>query len=379
MAGFQERFARIAAVFCCCATVVAAQAVAPKVVPLKPVELKSLQLRPGRDFGGATIPASGWQARVGTQTVVFVDLSANGTLEPEQDGFCLPPSAFVVPIPPVLLLGAGQFDVAFDGVKSVSLTKQVLGGAADALVGDAALVSELRVRAGVRPAVLDKDACAACEKHCQYLKLNKMTDGGVGLSPHHEDPAKPGYTAEGERAGRGGCLGFGEPNLKQAMLDWYATAWHGVPIVDPSATRFGVAQKNGVSIFYACEHGGPGGAFPHPPDGAREIPTSFGERGEAPNPVPGTQYAEKCGFPILVMLDNQNRDLTAAIVKSPKGERVKGTISCPAHPATPEWPTNSDCALFIPSAPLAPATKYSVRFEFKDGEALEWSFTTAAK
>ena len=145
-------------------------------------------------------------------------------------------------------------------------------------------------------------------------------------------------------------------------------------------TRFGVAFKNGVSMFYASERGSrPGRPVPHPAEGARDIPPSFAKNGESPNPVPGTRSAIGCGFPILVMLADPNLELTAAVVKPPEGRALKGTMSSRVHPANPEWPTNSDCALFIPSEPLAPSTKYSVRFEFKGADAMEWSFTTAAK
>ena len=126
-----------------------AQSAAPKLIPLKPVELKSPQIRAGSDFTGKTIPASGFQAKVGSQTIVFVDLNANGSLEAARTASSAP-SPFVVPIPQILLLVIGQFEISFDGLKAVRLTKQSLG-AAEPFVAEAAIVTELRMRAGVRP------------------------------------------------------------------------------------------------------------------------------------------------------------------------------------------------------------------------------------
>ncbi len=354
-----------------------AQERGPKPIMLSPIPLKNLHLRPGYDFAGRDIPATGWQARIVAQTWVFVDLNGDGVLGAETDGIALPPTPFVVPIPEVLLVPKGQSTLTFDGTKSLSLGPVPLGRA-EGYAADASLINELRIRAGVRLAALDERACADCEKHCDFLKLNRMEAGDGGMSAHTEPRDKPGFTPEGAAAGAGSCIGFKEAGLKPAILGWYATAWHGPPILDPALTRFGVALKYGVAMFYASSHGATAKRRSlHPADGATDIPASFGSRGELPNPVPGTRYGIGCGFPILIQLTDPTLELTAAIVKDPTGKTVLGTMSCPAHPATKEWPSNSDCAVFIPAVPLSPRTKYAVRFEFGAAGAVEWNFTTA--
>lgn len=207
-----------------------------------------------------------------------------------------------------------------------------------------------------------------------------MADGSGGMKAHQELESKPGYTTDGWTAGRKSCIGFAYQSLKPAILDWYATAWHGAPIVDPSVTRFGFALKHGVAMFYPADFGGTAGRPAlHPADGATEIPTTFGSRGEIPNPVPGTPNGVGCGFPIMMRLVNRSAVLKAAIVKDSKGSAITGNLSCPAQPATSDWPDNSGCAMFIPSVPLQPKTKYSVRFELQGAPAVDWSFTTGAK
>jgi hypothetical protein len=265
--------------------------------------------------------------------------------------------------------------VSFSGTKSLVLKKQALG-TIDRWSGDASVLNELRIRAGVRTIVIDPVECAACEKHCDYLKANQMQDGSGGVAAHEESPRKPGYTPEGETAGRKSCIAFGKATLREGIMDWYATAWHGFPIVDPSVRRFAGALKHGIAMFYPCDlHPTSGAAFVHPADGAAEIPVAFGPSGEIPNPVPGTPNAKGCGFPIYVKLTGR-QVLKKAIVTDQKGDRVNGTGSSPSEPANKDWPTNSGLALFIPSVPLEPKTKYTVRFEFEEDKPVEWSFTT---
>jgi hypothetical protein len=356
----------------------AAQAGSPRTVPLKPVDLAKTPMRAGHDFVPKSIRGSAWEARVGPQTFVFVDLDGDGKLQPESDGIGMRPSPFVVPLPSVLLVNTGQYDVTFDGTKSLVLKKQPLG-IIDRWSGDASVLNELRIRAGVRTISIDPTECAACEKHCDYLKANQLLDGSGGMAVHEEKPSKPGYTPEGETAGRKSCIGFGKATLREGILDWYATAWHGATMVDPGLKRFAAALKHGVSMFYPCD-GQPSSAVAsmHPTDDATEIPLAFGASGEIPNPVPGTPNAKGCGFPIYMKLTGR-QVLKKAIVNDPKGIRVNGTASSPSEPATKDWPSNSGLALFIPSVPLEPKTKYTVRFEFEDGKHADWSFTTAEK
>jgi hypothetical protein len=348
----------------------------PKVLPLNPVELKKFPMRAGFDLAGTKIPATGWTAKVGSVLCVFVDLNGDGVLAPEMDGVGITTAPFIVPIPAVILASHGQFDVSFEGVKSLVLKGQALGKLTP-LVQDVSIVTELRIRAGLRPLVLEAGPSAACEKHCDYLKANAMADGSGGMKAHEELEHKPGYTTDGWTAGRKSCIGFAYQSLKPAILDWYATAWHGAPMLDPSVTKFGVALKNGVAMFYPSDAGGaPARPALHPADGATEVPTTFGARGEIPNPVPGTPNGVGCGFPIMMRLVNKSVVLKAATVKDSKGSAITGNLSCPTRPANPEWPENSGLALFIPSVPLAPKTKYSVRFELEGAPSVDWSFTT---
>ena len=343
-------------------------------IKLKKQTFKKGQLRLGFEVAGPLLPI-GYKGMVGKDTLIFFDLNRDGRLEPEKDGVGIPSSPFVVRLPEKLLLGSGQFQVAFKGAV-LYLLPEDLGDLAG-LIPDAALVNELRIRAGLRPVHLDRKASNAAEKHCEYLKLNGLADGSGGVSAHKETPGKPGYSPEGKEAGEGSSIYFGY-TLREAILGWHATAWHGAPIVDPELSLIGVAHKHGVSLLYFAEYGYDKEAMSfHPPDGAIRVPRSFGKLGEIPNPVPGTLGARGCGFPILAHLTPSVRELKAAKVLGPGGKPVEGTFSSPARPANPQWPSNSDIAVFIPSKPLAPGATYRVTFTFAGvSKPVTWTFTT---
>jgi hypothetical protein len=302
-------------------------------------------------------------------------MNGDDMLSPGLDGMALSYGPFIVGIPQALLLKVGQFSLGFDGTKTLLLTPDDLG-AAQALVAEMSFFTEIRVRSALTPAALDPKACQACEKHCEYLKLNGMTDGNAGLAAHEEQQGKPGYTPEGAMAGSQGDLSFGNTKIREAMDSWYRSAWHAVPMLDPGLSRFGIASKFNVVNLYFSAMGGNGGgnSLPYPPDGALGIPRAFADGAENPNPVPGSNGGMGCGLPIFV---RSGGTLDSAELVDPTGRAVIGTSSCPAKPANAKWPTNSGCAFFIPSKPLAPMTTYKASFKFQgSADAVVWSFST---
>ena len=334
-------------------------------------------LRLGYDFQGDP-PQAGWRVTVGKDTLLFFDINGDGQLEANNDGLGINPFGYVVPIPETLLLKTGQYRVAFDGVKCLLLTPEDLAPV-QKLASDAALVTELRVRGGLKPLVLDLKACAAAEKHLDYLKLNGLADGSGNMTSHEEQQGRPGYTPEGAVAGRDSDIEFGSANLLTGIQNNYECAWHGSPIMYPRLFRFGVALKHGMTLFYFSQRDWKlERIYMHPPDGAVGLPRAFGQGGELPNPVPGTKNGSGCGFPVFIHLVPPYRELVSAQVTDASGRPVTGTFSSPAKPANPaEWPKNSGIAVFIPTKPLLANTGYRVEFKFADPkEPVKWTFTT---
>jgi len=348
----------------------------PTKTPLKAATFNKGQFRPGYGIQ-ADPPLKGWKATVGGEPFIFFDLDGDGVLAVEKDGLAIPTAPFVVPIPDVLLTRGGQFEIAFDGTTHLSLTRQDLGKW-QALVSDMALMTTLRIQAGVRPAMFSALASSHCELHCDYLNLNGETDGSTGMGLHKEDPKKKGYTPEGAAAAAGSNLGAKSDDPKSALMSWYQSVWHRVHMVGSHLKSFGFALKHGVAMLYFFQRTAPGDRPQcHPADGATGVLTSFSVRGERPNPVPKSDYGRGSGFPILLLLRGEPGELEAAKLTDAAGRLVEGTQSCPINPANRDWPHNSGCAVFVPSKPLAPNMTYKARFEFKGlDKPTEWSFTT---
>jgi len=354
----------------------------PVVVALTKVPVKKGMLRPGLDIK-SEIPAQAYQAKIGSDLVLFVDLDANDQLAPGSDGLAMPSTGpFVVPLPEGLLLKSGQYKFTFDGMKQVSLATEDLG-AHQKYVPEASLFTEIRLRAGLRTAVLDAQMCQDCDKHTDYMKLNKIIDvESARANPHLEDPSKPGYTAEGAAAGTGSNIHKGVAELRKSIGAWYTSVFHASNMFFPSTEKFGVTTKNSVGMMYVQPAPGFGDPYAHPPDGAVEVPTAFGngEFPENPTPVPGTDGGLGCGFPVVVRLNGKYSDIESGEMVDGAGRPVKGTWSTPAKPAHPSIPENAGCVFFIPSRTLAAKTTYKVTIKFPGGDKpMTWSFTTGTK
>lgn len=355
----------------------------PLVVPLTKAPIKKGMLRPGYDFK-AEIPDKAYQAKIGSDVLFFLDLDNNDEITPGTDGIAMPAAGpFVVLLSDALLLKTGQYKLTFEGTKQVTLTAEDLG-AAQKYVPDASLFTEIRLRAGLRTAVLDPQMCLDCDKHTDYLKMNgaHLQDQGK-TNPHLEDSSKPGYTAEGETAGRASNVFKERTDLRKAILSWYTTPYHGAAMMIPATDKIGLTNKNNVCMLYFSNYMQTfGEPYVHPPDGAIEIPTSLGngEDGENPNPVPGTQNGRGCGFPIVVKLNGRYSDTESAEVVDGAGRPVQGSWSTPMKPANKVFPDNIGCVFFVPAKPLSPKTAYKVTIKFPGGDKpLSWSFTTGAK
>lgn len=358
-------------------------------LPITKVVIKKGSQRMGWGLKGEP-PIDAWQVKFpkpqggalppSPETFYLYDLDGNGVLEPETDGLAFPGIPFIVPLPKVLLLKIGQYKISFDGLKTLILSPDDLGPA-QKYVSDASLFTEMRIRSGLVPVPLDKDLCIACEKHCEYLKANGMSDGKAGSVVYSEEKGKPGYSEEGAEAAKAGVLGFNGDSVARFLQENYSSFYRRAALINPRLSVLGVASLGGVSMLHLAKQDGFQDALClNPPDGATSVPRFFTALGETPTPVPGSEFARGCGFPIVIRLNPPYNELVSAEVLDPKGRKVAGTISSPAKPANKDWPTNSGCAGFIPSKSLEPNTTYQVMFQFaEEKDPIKWSFTTADK
>jgi len=96
-------------------------------------------------------------------------------------------------------------------------------------------LNDIRARAHLSPVTEDPVLSDGAHKHAAYIVLNDELQ-------HAEDPAKPGYTPEGEHAAVVG-LGAGWPTAnftyRNAIDSWLAGPMHGVHLLNPRLSRVG--------------------------------------------------------------------------------------------------------------------------------------------
>jgi hypothetical protein len=285
----------------------AAKAATPKptTIVLRKKSVKPDELRLVGDVRGK-ISAEAWTLSIPPATFVLFDLDCDGRLDGKDDGIALDGHIFVARRPKRLWCALGDCDYVIEKTAKATLTPRETAAPAH-VVAAASALTELRLRYGAAPLELDDDACRACALHCDYLALNG--GGGPGLSPHDEVEGRPGYTPEGAAAGAGSCIAPKPGDLRISLTNTFATAWHGIPLVDPSAVRVGVAHKHDFLLVYPLTKSDWDAVVLHPTDGARQVPRAFSPRGEAPNPAAGTRYGIGLGFPIMARPPWKDRNL----------------------------------------------------------------------
>ena len=166
-----------------------------------------------------------------------------------------------------------------------------------------ARINAYRRLAGVPPVILDGRLSAACLAHARYLLLNATHPSTRGLGMHREDPKLPGYTPEGERAGKDSAVASGMPP-PAAVDELLATFYHRIPFLEPRLGRVGVGFSRGgpQGWFTVIDLGGGIGKEPvllFPTEGQRGVPTAWrpdaSDRAALPEGAGG-----QLGYPISV-------------------------------------------------------------------------------
>jgi len=334
------------------------------------------------DEVGSGLDRKAYAVEVDGRKLLFFDVDRDRKLT-SADGVSFEGQRFVVPLPEELLLSGGQYTYRFEGTGSVALRRTELGLDPD-VFPTAVAITEVRMRAGLKPLVIESEASEAARAHLDYLEANRVVrNRRITMDAHREHPRRPGYSSAGARAGATGILGGG-PSLTEDVLGWYASTFHGVKLLDPALERIGIARRHGLSlVFPATENApdaqGPGGIQLHPPDGALDVPAGFSKGGEVPSPVPGRSLGAGTGFPLFVRLPpalQARRDSTLEL-RNAAGELVRGYLSTPSDPASPLFPRNMGCVFFIPATRLEDGEHYTASF-LQEGmrEPLTWSFQT---
>lgn len=272
--------------------------------------------------------------------------------------------------------GGGDADytpvVSPDGVVQVNET-----AAQEAL----ARLNHYRMATGVMPVTLDGYFSQGCQAHADYLFINDIDLGEVGLAAHSESPSLPGYSPEGNEAGVASIIYHGA-GPEEAVDNWMRTFYHRLGLFNPNLERIGFGSAGEYQVLDATRGRTSGlaqtpGPVVFPAPGMQDVNGSY--KREIPHPVPGD---DSLGVPITIeFYGNRGNSITsvqASVVDLTLGQEVGCYLQYPFHPLLAGWDPGQLIAL-IPRDPLAGGHLFRVTVSARvDGELwdAEWSFTT---
>jgi hypothetical protein len=242
-----------------------------------------------------------------------------------------------------------------------------------------------RKAAGLEPVAMDPVLSKGCAAHAEYLAKNAAHPSTQGLGLHSEDPKLPGYTKEGERAGKASVIFLGLGG-SEAVEGWMASLLHRLPLLQSRLRKIGYGSASGgpatVTVVLDATNGmGVGKDAPvvlYPAEGQKELPLAFSP--EIPDPIPESPD-KKAGFPITAIFSEGSlvKDVTASL-KDAEGNDVAVWLSTPEKPAAADYQRNT--IGLIPKAPLRPKSAYTVSIAARvTGKAWirTWTCTTGEK
>ena len=240
-----------------------------------------------------------------------------------------------------------------------------------------------RKAAGLEQVAADPVLCKGCAAHAAYLVQNVDHPSTQGLGLHSEDPKLPGYSKEGERAGKAAVIFLGKEG-PGAVEGWMASLLHRIPLLESRLRKVGYGLARGgpatvTAVLDATSGLGVGKDAPvvlYPAAGQKEVPREFCP--EIPDPIPESGH-KKAGYPVTAIFAEGAlvKDVKASL-KDPEGRDLAIWVSSPEKPAAADYQRNT--VGIIAQEPLRPSTTYTVALAARvTGKPWlrTWSFTTA--
>ncbi|MBK8978535.1 MAG: hypothetical protein IPM29_21775 [Planctomycetes bacterium] len=273
-------------------------------------------------------------------------------------------------------------------------------------------LNEFRELIGLPPCEIDLESTIACRAHALFLQQNP--DHWVWPEAHEEDPAKPGFTTRGMRAGLNSVIVIAQDpkdhiDPADSLDGWIGTVYHRFPLLRPNIRRIGFAAEGNIVVLDMGSlekpriiGGEEGGEEPRkwvlwPADGMENVPTQFHAQ-EHPDPLADTEEGRaaepfalqrRAGYPVSLQMErfvaNQVEDARLTIVRLKKRGQEwieDGVIPCWVHtPRAPLLKRMEDPSVVfgIPKEPLDRDTRFRVIVTLKTllGEQeVRWEFTT---
>jgi hypothetical protein len=239
-------------------------------------------------------------------------------------------------------------------------------------------VNYYRVMAGLSPVVEDPAYSAGSYLHSCYMLQNGIT--------HAETVGKPGYTPEGDAAGRNGNVAvtsvFGETARRHVEL-WMTGPFHAVGVLRPNLQRVGFGKcdstatspwKSGATLDVVR------GLVPRTP---QATPILFPGNGmttsldrfvaESPNPLDFCGWSGGGGLPIVALLPEAATSATSSVT-GPAGPLEMCTLTAGNTTGTAsQILAGNNVVVAMPRNPLDPGT-YNVEVRTAS-RTVTWSFT----
>jgi hypothetical protein len=271
-------------------------------------------------------------------------------------------------------------------------------------------LNEFRALLGLSECEIDLESTLACRDHALFLQQNP--EHWKWPEAHEEDPARPGFTTRGMRAGLNSVIVLspngGHIDPADSLDGWIGTVYHRFPLIEPNIRRIGFAAEGSVVVLDMGsleEPTDPDSAqkFRHiawPPDGMENVPLAF-HGNEEPDPLADTpegkneapgEAQRRSGYPISLQfsrnLATQLEDASIAVFRTKKRgkEFIRDeVVSCYVH--TPKSPLlkrqeNPSVVFAIPREHLEPNTTYEVEATLKGPggeEKVKWHFSTGTQ
>lgn len=242
-----------------------------------------------------------------------------------------------------------------------------------------------RKTAGLELLAVDPALTRGCLAHAAYLVRNVDDPSTRGLGLHAEDPRLPGYSKDGEKAGKAAVIFLGKEG-PDAVEGWIGSLLHRIPLLQSRLRKIGYGLARGgpagVTVVLDATNGlGVGKDWPvvlYPAEGQKEVPLAFTP--EIPDPIPDS-VDKKAGYPVTAIFSEGAlvKDVKASL-RDADGKEAAIWLSTPERPAAADYQRNT--VGLIAQEPLKPSTTYTVSIAARvTGKPWQrtWSFTTAAR
>lgn len=234
-------------------------------------------------------------------------------------------------------------------------------------------LNRYRKAAGLGVVALDAELSQGCLAHAKYLARHVEPGGAAASNVYDEDPKKPGYSVEGERAGAVAIVATLDPTM--ALERWMARVLSRVPLLNPEIQTIGVgAERTEAGAWYCVVDAVRGRAEPivvYPWPKQTDVPISYSGGPELPEMAPA-------GFPISVLFPPGKKVTEAQIeLRNAAGSPIDGVVFTPEKPAQPKQRINA--LALIPRTLFEGKAMYHVKASAQvEGKpwSLAWSFQT---